>query len=134
MRAKRINRDEQLRLIMECRASGLSDYQWCKANGVNHKTFYMWITRLRKAGYTIPNNAAVRTPTPVIQEVVKLPVVDSGDVGGLDVGQNANYLPAVPSSAIEIQFGSTTVRIFNGADVNVIQNVLQLMGGAAHAW
>ncbi|RAZ81664.1 IS66 family insertion sequence hypothetical protein, partial [Klebsiella oxytoca] len=34
MRAKRINRDEQVKLIMECRRSGLSDYQWCEANGV----------------------------------------------------------------------------------------------------
>lgn len=27
MKAKRISREEQLKLIMECRSSGLSDYQ-----------------------------------------------------------------------------------------------------------
>ena len=30
MKAKRVNREEQLKLIMECRSSGLSDYQWCE--------------------------------------------------------------------------------------------------------
>ena len=31
MKAKRVSREEQLKLIMECRSSGLSDYQWCEA-------------------------------------------------------------------------------------------------------
>lgn len=74
MRAKRIDRDEQVRLIMECRRSGLSDYQWCEANGVLPGTFYNWISRLRKSGYTIPDPASQPEP-PVVQEVVKLPVL-----------------------------------------------------------
>ncbi len=44
MRAKRINREEQIRLIMECRSSGLSDYQWRETNGVLPGTLYNWIT------------------------------------------------------------------------------------------
>lgn len=58
MRAKRISRDEQFQLIMECRRSGLSDYQLCEANGVLPGTFYMWVIRLKKAGYAIPDTAA----------------------------------------------------------------------------
>ena len=33
MRSKRIPVEEQYRLIMECRQSGLTDHQWC----VEHK-------------------------------------------------------------------------------------------------
>ena len=29
MRSKRIPAEEQYRLIMECRQSGLTDHQWC---------------------------------------------------------------------------------------------------------
>ena len=29
MRAKLVPVNEQYRLIMECRASGMTDYQWC---------------------------------------------------------------------------------------------------------
>ena len=39
---------------MECRQSGLSDYQWCQRQEINVDTFYNWGNKLRKAGYTIP--------------------------------------------------------------------------------
>ena len=69
MRAKRVCRDEQFRLIMECRRSGLSDYQWCMENDILPGTFYMWISRLRKAGYTIPDSTTRQKAIPIIQKV-----------------------------------------------------------------
>ncbi len=30
MERKFVRKDEQIKLIMECRQSGLSDYQWCR--------------------------------------------------------------------------------------------------------
>lgn len=45
---KRVNADEQYKLILECRSSGLTDYQWCKDHGINLGTFYNWVKRLRK--------------------------------------------------------------------------------------
>ena len=50
MRAKPVNADEQYRLIMECRASGLTDYQWCIEHGIKPGTFYNWVKRLRQKG------------------------------------------------------------------------------------
>ena len=35
--------DEQYRLIMECRSSGLSDFQWCNEHGIKPGTFYNWV-------------------------------------------------------------------------------------------
>lgn len=134
MRAKRICKDEQFRLIMECRRSGLSDYQWCEANGILPGTFYMWVTRLKKAGYTIPDATAGQTGSAVLHEVVKLPIVDSVTADGTVVKQNTNFTTEASQAAIEILLGDTTVRIYNGADPAVIQGVLQSMGGAAHAW
>ena len=52
MRAKPVNADEQYRLIMECRASGLTDYQWCIEHGIKPGTFYNWVKRLRQKGCT----------------------------------------------------------------------------------
>ena len=58
MRALRIPADEQFRLIMECRASGLTDHEWCMQNGIRPGTFYNWVKRLRKNGCTdIPKSA-----------------------------------------------------------------------------
>lgn len=30
---KHVCREEQIKYIMECRTSGLSDYRWCEQNG-----------------------------------------------------------------------------------------------------
>ena len=134
MRAKRVSRDEQFNLIMECRGSGLSDYQWCMANDILPGTFYMWISRLRKAGYTIPDSTARQKAIPVIQEVVKLPVVDSGTEENMIVMQNVNDPTTAPRAAVEIELDGMTIRIHNKADAEVIQSVLQVVGGSTHAW
>ena len=76
MRAKRISSDEQLKLIMECRQSGRSDYRWCQANEINPDTFYNWINRLRKKGMTIPVSTTATEPTDTgLQEVVKVDLI-----------------------------------------------------------
>ena len=33
--SKRVCEEERIRLIMECRKSGLSYYQWCEHNGIH---------------------------------------------------------------------------------------------------
>ena len=64
MRATRIPANEQFRLIMECRTSGLTDHEWCLQNDIKPGTFYNWVRRLRKKGYTEMNNPE-RNPSPV---------------------------------------------------------------------
>ena len=72
----RVPADQQLQLIMECRNSGLSDYQWCKEHGIHPGTFYNWVSRLRrKACCEIPESISKAEPSPTpAQEVVRLNV------------------------------------------------------------
>ena len=49
MKTQRRTADEQYQLIMECRSSGLSEYQWCTEHNINPGTFYNWVKRLRKS-------------------------------------------------------------------------------------
>ena len=67
--SKRVCKEDQIRLIMECRQSGLSDFQWCEQNGVYPGNFYNWVSKLRKSGYTFPESAAKSNATPNRQEV-----------------------------------------------------------------
>ena len=46
---KRVCKEDQIKLIMECRQSGLSDYQWCEQNGIHPGTFYNWVSKLKKS-------------------------------------------------------------------------------------
>ena len=39
MRAKAVTADERYRLIMECRVSGMTDYQWCIAHNIKPGTW-----------------------------------------------------------------------------------------------
>lgn len=62
MKTQRRTADEQYQLIMECRNSGLSDYQWCTEHNINPGTFYNWVKRLRKKLVMIsplPQDAAI---------------------------------------------------------------------------
>lgn len=76
---KRVIAGEQYKLILECRSSGLTDYQWCKDHGINPGTFYNWVKRLRKkACYDIPAPAGRDDFRPrEVQEVVPLMIIDN---------------------------------------------------------
>ena len=77
MKTQRRTADEQYQLILECRSSGLSDYQWCTEHNINPGTFYNWVKRLRKkACYDIPSATGRGNYKPALkQDVVKLEVI-----------------------------------------------------------
>lgn len=73
MRSPRVPVEEQYRLIMECRQSGLSDHQWCLNNDINPGTFYNWVKRLRQNSCCdIPERNQLTDRKDIPQEVVKI--------------------------------------------------------------
>ena len=132
---KRVCKEDQIRLIMECRQSGLSDYQWCEQNGVHPGNFYNWVSKLRKSGYTFPESAAKSNATPNRQEVVKLDLVRDWEPSPI-IEQNVSRAisPETPSIAAELLVGGITLRLFNGADQQLVQSAMQYLGGVSRAW
>lgn len=136
MTSNSIRKDEQIKLIMECRKSGLTDYQWCETKDIKPSTFYNWVSKLKKAGYTFANSESKNTGVSVKQEVVKVDLVER-EISRPPMMEQKVSFPAIqntPSAAAEIQIGAITLRLFNGADPIVIENTLKCIGGAAHAW
>ena len=131
----RVCKEDQIRLIMECRKSGLSDYQWCEKNGIHPGTFYNWVSKLRKRGYTFPESEAKLNATPSMQEVVKVDLAQCKESSQV-IEQNVSLPIAQPDSpvAAELSIGNITLRLFNGADEHLIQNTLRCIGGMNHAW
>lgn len=89
---------------MECRQSGLSDYQWGQKQGINPGIFYNWVSKLQKAGYMIPDSTGKVSGVPVMQEVVKLELAES-EISTPVMMEQSTSLPAlsgVPSIAAEI--------------------------------
>ena len=107
MNPKGVRKSEQIKLIMECRCSGLSDYQWCQNRGINTGTFYNWVSKLRKAGYMIPDSESRTSAISVEQEVVKLEMVEFPVFTPVIVEQNASNLTpsTLPEKAAEIEYG-----------------------------
>lgn len=135
MKPNAVRKPEQIKLIMECRQSGLSDYQWCRKQGINPGTFYNWVSKLRKAGYSIPNSESKVSGAAVNQEVVKLDLVECEISTSVKMEQNVSHLASSDSSCIaaEIECGNILIHLFNGAGASVIQNMFQCIGGMPHA-
>ncbi len=133
--SKRVCKDDQIRLIMECRQSGLSDYQWCEQNGIHSGIFYNWVSRLRKQGCTFSESEAKSNAVPNVQEVVKVDLLQSQE-SSLKMEQNVSLIETsdTPSIAAELLVGGITLRLFNGADEKLIQSTLRCLGGINHAW
>lgn len=78
MQKRIVRKDEQIKLIMECRQSGLSDYQWCQKQDINAGIFYNWDSILRKSGYTILDCNSKSEGVAIVQDVVKVNLASGG--------------------------------------------------------
>lgn len=121
MRTSRVSAEDQYRLIMECRNSGLSDYQWCHDHNIKPGTFYNWVKRLRQNGCTnipAPARRGSYRETPK-QEVVRVDFAESV----VSVPTHSN--PVIP--VIELVQGNTSIRIANGAAPELLALTLRLL-------
>lgn len=132
MNTQRRTAEEQYQLIMECRSSGLSDYQWCTEHDVNPGTFYNWVKRLRKkACYEIPPATGRNNYKPVPeQDVVKLEVISElpDTVFPAQEKQQSTNLRIRP--AIEIQAGTVSIKISNDVDPRLLSQVVRSVMGS----
>ena len=134
MQKRIVRKDEQMKLIMECRQSGLSDYQWCQRQGINAGTFYNWVSKLRKSGYTIPDSNSKTEGAATVQDVVKVNLVSGNVPGPVEQNNRPPALNTEPAVAAELVAGNVTLRFFNGADQNLIRCAMQCLGGVSRAW
>lgn len=134
MNSKRISADEQFQLIMECRQSGLSDYQWCKMNNLKPGTFYNWVSRLRKRGLSIPDpSEQANKISTSAQEVVKVELLPESNSIPMKMEQNTSFVTNLSSeepAAVEILLGNATIRFFNNTDKGLVETTLKCLGGA----
>ena len=64
-RKPRVPLQEQIKLINECRKSGMTDADGCRENNITPSTFYNWLSRCRKiASDQIPQPSYGHSGTP----------------------------------------------------------------------
>lgn len=131
MRAKPIPIEKQYQLVLECRQSGLSDYNWCLEHDIKPGTFYNWVKRLRKAGtYAIPKPAGRDTYTAAPrQDVVKIELVEESvnlPRQEYHVGDD-NDTAAGFRHSLELHIGSASVFVANDIDPVLLAQTIQML-------
>lgn len=109
--------EERFDLILECRNSGLTDYQWCKQKGISTNTLYRWINRFRQNGYPdIPKAKGKSQIEPAKQDVVKLDIVADTpcETSGYSFCEN-NVQPGFPNNHTSLQESSNNYYCFGRA-------------------
>lgn len=118
---------EKYSMIMECRTSGLTDFQWCRQRAICPSTFYGWVAQVRKQYTDIPGPLGRNNTRPAAkQDIVKLEIVD-------DPVAAAPEIPIRPQTStpytVEISVGgSTTIRLTNDVNVRLMSQILSSLG------
>ena len=150
MNNPKVSRDEQIRLIHECRTSGMSDNQWCLQHGIRPGTFYNWVSRNRKRGdvhIPSPGGAAEYWPEEK-PDIVQINLVREG-TGAIAAQEGSDCQIAVPAalhsvpvaesgsllslaaSVMELEMNGARLRISNGIDPALLTQVLQVLRSSA---
>lgn len=130
MYSLRVSAEDQYRFVMECRNSGLSDYQWCLSHDIKPGTFYNWVKRLRQKGCNdipaVAGRGSYKEATR--QEVVRIdfsePVTPTTAPvsAGVSDFQSSEQLPS-----IELTLGNANIRITNGVDPNLLAQTIRII-------
>ncbi len=118
--------EDWYRLIMDCRKSGLSDAQFCRANGIPNSTFATAVKRLRDKSFAIPevNDIDAHDLTLTKQDVVKVDIIS-------DIRPHQEPTEVVSHSdnshMIEIKLGDVQISLCNGADTELVARTLSAL-------
>ncbi len=119
-------KEEWFALIREARKSGMTDAQWCLANGISRHTFNNAIRRLRKCSFAIPQRSHdTYDLTASKQDVVKVDVVPDVLPPKDTVSKAEQHLDN--SHTIEIAFGDVHISLSNNADPVLVSKTLSLL-------
>ena len=124
-RKVRVPMGEQIRLINECRQSGMTDADWCRENDISVSTFYNWVSRCRKAAadqIPPPNYGHHVEPLPK-QDVVPIDIVPDQ----FPEQNTASQLHLDNSHTIEVAMKDAVIRIHNNADPTLLTRTLRLI-------
>ncbi len=86
--------EERLRIIHECRQSGLAANEWCRQHGLRWNTYHTWVTRLKKKGLL---ESAATVPTVMIHEpdlpdIVKVDLTGGRELRPVEYESNSTHI------------------------------------------
>lgn len=129
-RKPRVPMEEQIKLINECRRSGLTDADWCRQQNIAPSTFYNWVSRCRKAAsgsIEEPRYGHLDECRPV-QDVVPVSIIPEQ----FPERHVSHILPPAGtyldnSHTIEVVMQNVTIRIRNEVEPSLLTKTLHIL-------
>lgn len=113
-----------LNVIHECRASGLTNQDWCEQNGISLKSYYYWIAKFRKLALeelprkeyasALPTLATQNLPTSTSEAFVEVSAVSAD-----------TELANVSAPAAILKTGSISIELFDNASESFLRILLK---------
>ena len=118
--------DEWFSIIQECRASGMSDKDWCREHGIPVSTFYYNIRKLRRLACAVP--AANTRPSVLIrQDVVPLSIAEDVPVVSAFATNEFNRSFPDPSLTFMIESNGISITCPDGISSSTICSVIHAL-------
>ena len=104
-------------------ASGKTVKTWCKENGLNIKTYYYWLRKVRHAALQEPAQEGVSFS---IAEAAR-PVFAELPIRAASKNTDRQDSTAIGACALTVRMGLVSIEINNGADPDVIAQTLHIV-------
>mgnify|MGYP004464820313 FL=1 len=127
-RAARRSDEEWHQIILAARASGLSDFEYCRDNSIPSSSFYRALARLRQKACELP---ARSERLEYKQEVVpinisELPISREDQIHPVSHVVD-EPLPASFEATMRITLGGSTLELTNHADTALVASILRML-------
>ena len=127
-RAPRRSDEEWHQIILAARASGLSDFEYCRNNNIPSSTFYRALARLRQQACELP---ARSERLECKQEVVPINIselqISSENRIHPDLHMVDEPLSAPFDATMRITLGGGTLELTNQADTALVASILRVL-------
>ena len=125
--------DEWMKLVTECRQSGLTDAAWCNEHEISPSCFYNAVTRLRKRACEIPEPAGKANTldfTSHQQDVVRVAIEPETCPAELLPDKRSNSLYLDNSYTIEIEAEGLLIRLSNTVNPSLLPLLMTALRGS----
>ncbi|MFQ9619318.1 MAG: hypothetical protein ACLRZF_07345 [Waltera sp.] len=122
IRKPRVSKEEQLKLINECRSSGMTDSDWCREHGIAVQYLLLLGKTASQESAQIPEPAYGHSENPrPRQDVVPIDIIPEHF--------SLQYNDPFPDTyhTLEIILGSATIRVSDKTDPELLSRTLQIL-------
>lgn len=111
---------QKLKIVTDCRTSGLSAKAWLQEHGIHENTYYNWIKQLRAAACELPEPTFSKLPAAAPNEIVQVNLVrepEAMTVRNADQGD----------PALEVVLGGASIRVYDSATAELLDMVMRVL-------